>query len=101
MEIKFKSKLWIWKGEAPASWYFITLPAEYYNDLKSFSSSRTKTGFGSIRVEATIGKSTWKTSIFPSKELGSYLLPIKKIVRTSESLKADDLVSLKIKILEG
>ncbi|MEC7590428.1 MAG: DUF1905 domain-containing protein [Actinomycetota bacterium] len=33
-----------------------------------------------------MGSSTWGTSIFPSKEMGSFLLPLKKPVRVAEGL---------------
>jgi len=45
-----------------------------------------KRGFGSVRVNVTIGGSTWKTSLFPSKELGHYVLPIKASIRKAEAL---------------
>jgi hypothetical protein len=38
VELSFKAKVWLWKGEAPAAWYFVTLPHEYYADLKQLSS---------------------------------------------------------------
>ena len=48
-------------------------------------------GFGSIKVVATIGGSTFKTSVFPSKETG-WLLPVKASVRKAEGLGEEDLV---------
>ena len=50
-------------------------------------------GFGSVRVAVTIGSTTWKTSLFPSKE-GAYLLPIKAEVRKKERIAAGDAVPL-------
>ena len=43
-------------------------------------------GFGSVRISATIGATTWQTSIFASKDVGGYLLPLKAAVRKAERL---------------
>ena len=50
-------------------------------------------GFGSLKVAATIGGTTFKTSVFPSKETG-WLLPVKASVRKAEGLTAGDAVEL-------
>jgi hypothetical protein len=50
-------------------------------------------------VEATIGKSKWKTSIFPDSREGSYLLPVKADVRKREELLEGDMVPLKLRLL--
>lgn len=41
-------------------------------------------GFGSIKVDATIGRTTWRTSVFPDK--GGYLLLVSRKVANAESL---------------
>jgi hypothetical protein len=38
-----------------------------------------------VRVTVTVGGSTWQTSVFPTKT-GTYVLPVKKPVRTAENL---------------
>ena len=44
-------------------------------------------GFGSIKVTATIGATTWSTSVFPSDEQKGYVLPLKKAVRQAEGIE--------------
>lgn len=39
-----------------------------------------------MRIEATIGGTTWRTSLFPSKQAGGWLLPLKAAVRKAEKL---------------
>lgn len=80
---KFKSGVWLWQGKA--AWHFITLPVELSARIKSFDIPRK--GFGSMPVQATIGKTTWKTSIFPEKK-GTYILPLKADVRKKEGIIA-------------
>ena len=74
----FESEIWKWKGEK-ASWYFITLPNDISYKIKS--QYKSNLSFGSIRIIAKIGQIQWKTSIFPSKQYGGYILPVKADVR--------------------
>lgn len=45
-------------------------------------------GWGSLPVTAVIGKTSWKTSIFPDKKIGAYLLPLKSEIRKKENIVA-------------
>jgi Domain of unknown function (DUF1905) len=54
--------------------------------------------FGSIRVEATVGSTRWRTSLFPDKARRTYLLPIKKDVRNTEDLETGDVVLVTLQI---
>lgn len=56
-------------------------------------------GWGSIPVNVTVGKSNWKTSIFPEKT-GTYLIPIKSKIRKAENINDGNLISLDIEIIE-
>jgi len=91
-----ESELWKYNGDK-ASWFFLTVSKALSKQIKGFQSEHL--GFGSVRVEVTLGSSTWKTSVFPSKELESYVLPVKKQVRTKEGLKENDLVKFTIKLI--
>ncbi|MDD2891750.1 MAG: DUF1905 domain-containing protein [Candidatus Gracilibacteria bacterium] len=79
----FSAPLWRWSG-GKASWYFITLGVENSALIRHIEGQFAR-GFGSIRVEVTIGDSTWHTSIFPSKEK-RYILPVKALIRKQEGL---------------
>ena len=96
--ITVTSLLWIWKGsDAGGRWYFITVPEEQSAEIKAhaFGSPR---GFGSVKVEATIGSATWRTSVFPLNG-GGYLLPVKKEIRSRASLAAGDEVTVHLELL--
>jgi hypothetical protein len=93
--IKFKAKLWVYSGKA--AWYFVDLPQEESMQIKFNNIFRLR-GFGSLPVIVRIGKTEWKTSIFPNSKTSSYLLPIKAIVRKSENLKEGDMVSLELRV---
>jgi hypothetical protein len=83
MTYSFEAEVWEWSSKT--SWFFVSLPEEEADDIEA-RYGRRAAGFGSIRVEVTIGSSTWRTSLFPSNEEKTYVLPLKKAVRTAEGL---------------
>jgi len=96
MEWTFTAEVWLWKADA--AWHFLTLPEEVADEIEDMPMNRG--GFGSVRVEVLIGSSTWRTSIFPSKDVGSFILPLKKPVRTAEGLAVGDVCSVHLRIAE-
>ena len=55
-------------------------------------------GFGSVPVKVTIGKTSWKTSVFPQKD-GTFVLPIKKSVRDAEKLEVGHTTKIVLEVL--
>jgi hypothetical protein len=97
MEINFSAEIWEWQGQG--SWFFASLPKEYYDALRNIASSTTR-GFGSIKIKATIGASTWNTSIFPDTKSSTYLLPVKKSIRKAENINTGDKVDIYLLIFD-
>ncbi len=91
-----KSELWVYPGKA--GWHFITVPEKQSKDIVG-SFGQLKRGWGSLPVEVLIGKTKWKTSIFPDKKRKGYLLPIKSEIRKKENLEAGDLLVINLNIL--
>jgi hypothetical protein len=58
-----------------------------------------RVGFGSVRVEAAIGDTVWRTSVFPQRS-GGYILPVKASVRRDAGIALGDDVTFRIKLLE-
>lgn len=92
---EINEKLWVYPGKA--AWHFITLPTDVGQEI-DFYFGHQKKGWGSLPVHVTIGQTTWKTSIFPDKKSGSYVLPIKAAVREKESLQAERVVTLSLEV---
>jgi len=88
-ERKMKGEMWIWPGDA--AWHFITLPKKEALEIKK-KFSHVKRGWGSIPIEVIVGSLRWNTSIFPDKESGGYLFPVKKEIRRNEKINAGDMV---------
>ncbi len=96
--------LWIWSSErAPASWHFLTIKGEAAEAIHALALMRRlesgrRRGWGAMRVAARIGDTTWETSIFPEKDSGGWLLPVKAAVRKAESLVAGDEIQVTITV---
>ncbi len=96
LKFSFTSKIWLWQAEK-AAWHFATLPVEMSEDIKAFTKHLAR-GFRSVKVEARIGDTAWKTSIFPSKDRGAYILPIKKSIRIVEGIGDASSVMIDLRI---
>ena len=94
---EFESQLWLWDARQTDSWTFVSLPTDLADDVLDLAAPVAR-GFGSVRVEVSLGATTWHTSLFPSKGSGTYVLPIKKAVRRAEGLEAGDAVTVTIRM---
>lgn len=94
MQATFTAELWIWDARKSDSWTFVTVPPDVSDELRARSGPPN--GFGSIPVEVRVGTSAWRTSVFPDKDSGCYVLPIKAAVRRAEDLAAGDAAQVSI-----
>lgn len=99
-EFEFAAPLWKWQGDGPASWHFLTLPFATTDEIDDLTTGR-QGGFGSVKVEVTIGSTTWATSIFPSKEQRSFILPVKAAVRKAERLADGQPCSIILRLVDN
>ncbi len=97
--IHISAPLWQWRPAKPsaASWYFVTIDGQASAEIRYAALGRVG-GFGSIRVTATLGKTRWQTSLFPHKESGGFILPMKASVRQAESVAVGDVVMLSLEV---
>ena len=93
---KFNAKVWIYPGMKGA-WYFASVPKKESAEIKKIFGALAG-GWGSLPVDVTIGKTSWKTSIFPDKKSASYILPLKSAVRKKENMEEGDTAHCVIKI---
>lgn len=87
---KVRSEVWLYPGMS-GNWHFANVDKKQSAALKE-KYGRSGRGFGSIPVEVTLGKTKWKTSVFPDKRSGTYVLPLKAKVRKDEGIFAEDKV---------
>jgi len=98
VHIAFDSTVFRWDAR-PETWLFTDVPEELSDDIREVTAPFTR-GFGAVRVEATVGSTTWRTSIFPSAS-GRYWLPLKRAVREAESLEEGGAVTASVRILDA
>lgn len=101
-----RAKVWLYQGDPSthstssgqvSPWHFITIQKADADEIKK-EYIWPRRGFGAIPVFVTVGKTSWRTSIFPDKD-GTYLLPLKKDVRKKEGIKVGDTISVSIEVI--
>lgn len=98
----FEAELWAWQG--PASWVFLSLPAELADAVKVagfLALSSPKPGWKLVPVTVEAGRERWDTSLFPDKETGSYILPVKAAIRRKLGVSAGDRLTLTLHLRDG
>jgi len=91
----FTSELTPW--EAKPNVFFLHVPADIGAAIRDVPTPPR--GFGSVAVEATVGSSTWNTSIFPNSNDEGFVLPVKVAVRRAEDIEPGDRVSATVQLV--
>jgi hypothetical protein len=89
-KITLKGTVWRYLGSG--GWHFLYASDEDSKKLKA-EKRINRTGYGYVPVTATLGATSWQTTLFPSKE-GPYLLAIKSSVRAKERVAEGDQVEV-------
>ena len=93
MNLEFSGEIIEWRGPAP--FHFVTVPDEQSAAIEDVSSMVTY-GWGAIPVNVRIGRTDFKTSLFPKGDL--YLVPVKEAVRRAEGLDLGDEVTVHLRL---
>ena len=94
--------LWRWTGGTNGTWHFLTIDGAAGEALAATALMQRlergrRAGFGSLKVTAQIGDSSFSTSVFPSKDTG-WMLPVKAAIRKSEGLAEGDSVTVTLEV---
>jgi hypothetical protein len=98
MEFTFDADLWRWESRR-AFYTFVSLPPEVEDHVLMMAGDLLR-GWGSVRVEARVGSSTFATSVFPLGDENAYALPVKRAVRDAEGVGVGDTVSVRLRLLD-
>lgn len=99
MRFTFDAELWRWAARSDASWIFVTVPSELSEEIRDLVGDLVR-GFGSVRVDARIGGTAFRTSIFPGGDGGAYVLPIKRAVRVAERIELGDTAIVELELVD-
>lgn len=93
MELAFEAVVWHWRGPSP--YHFVSVPAEDAAELREVAAGVTY-GWGMIPVTATVGDTTWTTSLFPKD--GTYAVPLRDVVRRDEAIEVGQPIAVRLSV---
>ena len=93
MDFEFSGEIWSWRGRSP--FHFVTVPDRESEEMKDISGFVTY-GWGMIPVKVGIGRTEWKTALWPKD--GHYIVPIKDAVCKAEELDLGDRVTIRLEV---
>ncbi|HET7724288.1 MAG TPA: DUF1905 domain-containing protein [Propionibacteriaceae bacterium] len=94
MIVSFSGEVFVAPGEA--AWHFVRVPPDPSEEIRL--ASGPPVAFGSVKVEATVGRSVWSTSVFPESR-DAYVLPLKKSIRAAEGILEGDTVDVSLRLI--
>jgi Domain of unknown function (DUF1905) len=97
LSYEFRAPLWVWEVRRDL-WTFVTLPDHASDEILARVDTGAR-GFGAVPVRASIGTTTWRTSIFPKSADGPYDLPVKRAVRDANGLGPGDIATVRVEVL--
>ncbi len=95
-KFSFTAKLVRYQG--PGGWHFLAVPLKMSQQIKASYPENKKVGWSYVKIKATIGKTSWPTTLFPTKE-GPFLLAVKAAVRQKEELADGDMMKASCTLL--
>lgn len=95
--LKISIKGVVWRYPGPTGWYFVTAGKETSARLRLSKAKRVAWGY--IPTRATVGTTTWSTTLFPSKD-GLYLVALKAAIRKKEHIEEGERVTIHCEIHE-
>jgi hypothetical protein len=94
--IEIETAATVYQADDGDAWHWVELDEDLTDVIDTFTGGPSG-GWASIKVEAAIGATRWRTSIFLS-DGGTYLMPIKAPVRKAEGIADGDEIELRLRL---
>jgi hypothetical protein len=94
---RFQAELYLWDARTD-SWVFANLPEDIADEIEDLQVGPRR-GFGAVKVEVSIGDTTWRTSMFPSKQAATFVLPVKRAILKDQDLKPGDHPTFELELV--
>ena len=96
LALTFRSTVIEWRGPAP--FFYAPIPPRHTAAVRH-AARLASYGWGVVPVEATIGSTTFTTSLFPKDD--GYLLPLKVAARKPTGITVGDTIEVTMLIRAG
>ena len=94
-KVQYEFKALVWQHSASGGWWFVSLPVSMSDEIRTHFGWQ-ESGWGRLQSTVNIGNTVWNTSIWFDKKHQTYLLPLKKQVRNSESIDLNQEIAVSI-----
>ena len=85
----------VWRHGSSGGWVFVSLPADMSAELRAYLKVMEQ-GWGRLHVEAEVGRTRWKTSMWFDTKHDAYLLPLRADVRSKENISIADVIDVQV-----
>jgi hypothetical protein len=101
--VSFSAPLLVWATEKYGNIGYVMIVGEAADAITAYELMRRlelgrRRGFGSVRVNVTVGDSRWSTSVFPPRS-GGWFLPVKKAICRAEGLEEGDEIDVLLELI--
>ena len=96
MKYEFRGKVYRWPSN-PA-FFLVDMPKKYFKEIAEVGEVNRR-GWGAVRVNAFIGRTSFTTSIFPDSS-GAYSLPLKASVRKAEGIVEGSTIFVQLELVD-
>lgn len=95
INITYKFTSPVWQHPSPGGWYFVSLPIEFSEEIRQ-NMKWQEEGWGRLKAKVKIRETSWDTAIWYDTKLGTYILPLKAVIRKKEKIKIGDIFEIEI-----
>lgn len=96
-ESNFKFSTTVWKNEGAGGWYFASCPKDISKKIRKLY-QEDEEGWGRLKAQIKINKTSWNTSIWFDTKMDTYLIPIKADIRRKEGIADGSGVAIEVVI---
>jgi hypothetical protein len=96
-KIRYQFEALMWRVNAQGGWHFVSLPKDISDEIREALKWQEQ-GWGRMKATAIIGDLRWETAIWFDTKRGTYILPIKSIIRTKTGIRLNEATAIQIEI---
>jgi hypothetical protein len=101
--VRFSAPLRMWRNDRWNGLGYVMIEGEAAEAIRGHELMRRlefgkRRGMGSVKVTATVGASTWQTSVFPPKD-GGWFMPVKRAIVQAEDLAEGESFDVELELL--